>query len=85
MKLKYLMAMIHHGSIIQKRTLLLKTFRKYKNNADVTVTCNNLHCVKSVRIRSYCGLHFPAFGQNAEDTPYLSVCLSVFSPNAGKC
>ena len=47
------------------------------------------HCVKSVRIRSYSGPHFPAFGLNAErysdwirrDTPYLS----VFSPNEGKC
>ena len=24
------------------------------------------HCVKSVRIRSYSGLHFPAFGLNTE-------------------
>ena len=47
------------------------------------------HCVKSVRIRNYSGLHFPAFGLNTEmhsdlkwrDTPYLS----VFSPNTGKC
>ena len=31
------------------------------------------HCVKSVRIRSYYGPHFPAFGVNTE------------SPNAGKC
>ena len=36
------------------------------------------HCVKSVRIRSYSGPHFPAFGLNTE-------YLSVFSPNAGKC
>ena len=34
-----------------------------------------LHCVKSVRIRSYSGLHFPTFG--------LNTYLSVFSPNAG--
>ena len=26
----------------------------------------NLHCVKSVRIRSYSGPHFPAFGLNME-------------------
>ena len=25
-----------------------------------------LHCVKSVRIRSYCGPYFPAFGLNTE-------------------
>ena len=30
------------------------------------VTCNNTQCVKSVRIRSYSGLHFPAFGLNTE-------------------
>ena len=32
------------------------------------------HCVKSLRIRSYSGPHFPAFGLNAER----------YSPNAGK-
>ena len=35
------------------------------------------HCVNSVRIRTYSGPYFPAFGLN---TPYLS----IFSPNAGK-
>ena len=39
--------------------------------------CFPHHCVKSVRIRSFPGPNFPAFGLN---TPYLS----VFSPNAGK-
>ena len=43
------------------------------------------HCVKSVRIRSYSGLHFPRIFPHLDwtwrDTPYLS----VFSPNAGKC
>ena len=34
------------------------------------------HCVKNVRILSYSGAYFPAFGLN---TPYLS----IFSPNAG--
>ena len=41
------------------------------------------HYVKSVRIRSYSGLHFPAFGLNTER---YSVSLrsqsSLFSPNA---
>ena len=33
-----------------------------------------LHCVKSVRIRSYSGPHFPAFGLNTERcVEYLSV------------
>ena len=31
----------------------------------MTITCI-IPCVKSVRIRSYSGLHFPAFGLNAE-------------------
>ena len=44
-----------------------------------------LHCVKSVRIRSYSGPHFPLVFPHSHwirrDTEYLS----VFSPNAGKC
>ena len=44
------------------------------------IFCWNWHCVKSVRIRSYSGLHFPALGLNTER---YSV-LSGFSPNAGK-
>ena len=41
--------------------------------------CFFLHSywVKSVRIRSFSGPYFPAFGLNTRDTPYLS----VFSPN----
>ena len=41
--------------------------------------CSFLHSywVKSVRIRSFSGPYFPAFGLNTRDTPYLS----VFSPN----
>ena len=42
---------------------------------------DNIHCVKSVRIRSYSGPHFPAFGLNTEK---YSVNVSVFSSNAGK-
>ena len=34
------------------------------------------HCVKSVRIRSFSGPYFTAFG--------LTLYLSIFSPNAGK-
>ena len=36
------------------------------------------HCVKSVRVRSYSGPHFLAFGLNTE-TKY------VFSAHVGKC
>ena len=38
------------------------------------------HCVKSVHIRSFSGLHFLAFGLNTEYPEYLL----VFSRNAGK-
>ena len=39
------------------------------------------YCVESVRVRSYSGPYFPAFGLNKDRiTPYLS----LFSPNAGK-
>ena len=39
-----------------------------------------VHCVKSVRIRSYSGPYFPAFGLNKE---IYSVPLRIH-PNAGK-
>ena len=42
---------------------------------------NYMHCLKSVRIQSFSGPYFPAFGLNTERaTPYFF----VFSPNAGK-
>ena len=47
-----------------------------KRKHDYIVITIKDHCVKSVRIRSYSGTHFPAFGLNTEK-PYLS----VFSPN----
>ena len=40
----------------------------------------NLYCAKSVCIRSYSGLYFPAFDWIQTDTEYLS----VISPNAEK-
>ena len=39
---------------------------------------NPQHCVKSIRIRSYSGLYFPAFELNTE-------YHYVFTLNAGKC
>ena len=41
-----------------------------------------VHYVKSIRIRSYSGPHFPAFGLNMEK---YGEYLSVFSPNAENC
>ena len=46
---------------LTKFSLLCKIFR-YAFNYKV------LHCVKSVRIRSYFGPHFPAFGLNTDVT-----------------
>ena len=34
----------------------------------------SLHCVKSVRIRSYSGPHFPVFGKNTERYS-VSLCI----------
>ena len=53
--------------------LLIKPFQQMNGHGR-----HIFHCVKSVRIRSYSGPHFPAFGLNTER-------YSVFSPNAGKC
>ena len=60
--------------VINKRVSKLRTI--LKNFAKVRMI--NIHWVKSVRIRSYSGPHFPAFGLNLE-------YLSVFSPNAENC
>ena len=40
----------------------------------------NMHCVRSVSIWNYSGLHFPHSDSIRRDTSYLS----VFSPNTGK-
>ena len=43
------------------------------------------HCVKSVRIRSYSGPHFSCIFPHSDWIWRDTECLSVFSPNAGKC
>ena len=55
-----------------------------KNISKCTIT-NFVHCVKSVRILSYYGPHFLAFGLNMERCSVRrdSLYLSVFSLNAG--
>ena len=40
------------------------------------------HCVKSVRIRSYSGPHFPAFGLNTERNFLRSVPVHIASIDA---
>ena len=58
----------------------------YKKQIKTKKSCyfrlRNVHCVKSVHIRSFSGLYFRAFGLN---TVSLRIqYLSVFSPNARK-
>ena len=44
---------------------------------DMETNVSNVHCAKSVRIWSYSGPYFPAFGLNKER-------YYVFNPNEGK-
>ena len=37
--------------------------------------CNQNHCVKSARIRSFSGPYFPVFGLNTRDTEYRWIVL----------
>ena len=41
----------------------------------------HLHCVKSVRIRSYSGLYFPTFGLNTDSVSLLiqSECRKIWT------
>ena len=55
------------GNFLSKMELLAKIFGK---------SFRGSHCVKSVRIRSYCGSYFPAFGLNTER---YSVYLHIHS------
>ena len=69
---------------------MLKAFLDLRVNCINAITvfsiCTENYCARSkyrpskVRIRSYYGPYFPAFGLIQTDTPYLS----VFSPNAEK-
>ena len=43
--------------------LCCKTFLPHRNESNNSY---HIHCVKSVYIRSFSGLHFPAFGLNTE-------------------
>ena len=42
---------------------------------------HTIHCVKSVRIRSYSGPHFPAFGLNTERCGVCGKMLTRTTPN----
>ena len=67
------------GVIFHNLVILIKLFKiRYLNLDKALLFPRNQHCAKSVRIWSYSGPHFPAFGLN---TKYLS----VFSANARKC
>ena len=46
----------------------------FKENSTWNCTLNHINCVKSVRIRSYSGPHFPAFWLNLERYE-VSLCI----------
>ena len=72
---------------ISKISFRLYWWRKESSYNDLKMEKGQRH-VKSVRIRSYSGLHFSWIFSHSDwirrDTSYTSY-LSVFSPNAGKC
>ena len=47
-----------------------KKINLFSVNVPFKIMRKHSHCVKSVRIRSYSGPYFPAFGLNAERSPY---------------
>ena len=48
------------------KNIRTKNMIKHANSITLLQLLQHLHCVKSVRIRSYSGLHFPAFRLNTE-------------------
>ena len=71
---------------IEVSSKILKKESNYKSKKpDILHTAVSCHCVKSVRIRSFSGAHFPRTFRHTDwvrrDTSYLL----VFSSNAGKC
>ena len=67
------------GGIFYNLLILIKLFKiRYLNLDKALLFPRNQHCAKSVRIWSYSGPHFAAFGLN---TKYFS----VFSANVRKC
>ena len=51
----------HFDIILTQITIVFRTLETLKWSF-----LPNIHCIKSVRIRSYSGPHFPAFGLNTE-------------------
>ena len=52
----------------------IKWVNKFARFSHVEISLQDVHCVKSVRIGSYSGLHFPAFKLNMERYS-VSFCL----------
>ena len=74
----YKITFVNNKSDISCKNMERRYFKFIKRKSTVIKNsrCSKLlskiHCVKNIRIRSYSGPHFPAFG------------LSIFSRNAGK-
>ena len=70
--------------------ILKKSYSRAKRRSKTThyyiliICCWTMVCVKSVRIQIFSGSYFSAFSLNTVST-LNTPCLSVFSPNAGKC
>ena len=73
--------LLHKNSCIKLYCVLIFNRQIYQNekkkkinlfsvNVPFKIMRKHSHCVKSVRIRSYSGPYFPAFGLNAERSPY---------------
>ena len=60
-----------------KKKKFYVTFQVFPIDNPSNSKCGNRHCVKSVRIRSYSGPHFSAFGLNMER--YGVSPLDIFS------
>ena len=69
------------SKLVVRMIYFSKILSSLLSNAEAKfIWCKMYHCLKSVRIRSFCGLYFPAFGLNTERYPFLS----LFNPNAEK-
>ena len=67
--------MIYNGHDLGKKTYSLEWEHSFAHLLKYSFGMflkSFFHCVKSVRIRSFSGPHFPAFGLN---TPYLSLLV----------
>ena len=75
----------HHHSNIYELVGEMEDLKVTIPKLDLRSSFQNTHCMKIVRIRTFSGPYFPAFGLNIYVNIYMNICLSVFSPDMGKC